>query len=109
MSARLVADAVTAARQARDAQTAHALRHAVGDFIGIIGAVPDEQAHSLSAGDTRLLQSLGQDVIDGIEEHVASSANDARAQSLVISIYEIRRLLEEVDRWHRHYSVARHV
>ncbi len=42
----------------------------------------------------RVMQSLGEDVVNRIEERVDD---------------ESRRLLEEVSRWREHYAIARHV
>jgi hypothetical protein len=109
MIAHQILDAVEAASRVRDAHTPRALAHAVGDFIRLIGEVPDESGPGLSADDARLIQSLGDDVIDRIEKHVSESPFPAQAQSLVSAVYEIRRLLEEVDHARQHYAIARSV
>lgn len=107
MSATLVADVVEAAARVREAHTTHGLSHAVSGFIRAIGSVPDERANSMTSDEARLLQSLGEDVIELIEEHVADAPNSRQAQSLVSAVYEIRRLLEEARHWRHHYAIAR--
>jgi hypothetical protein len=109
MSNSLVASAVEMAGRVRDAAHHRQFRHAVSEFVRVLGTVPDEGADTVSSDDARVLQALGQDVIDYIEEHVPDIASAADAQALVSSVYEIRRLLEEVGRWRRHYAIARHV
>ena len=107
MSANPIVDAIDAASLVKDARTPRAFTHAVGEFIRVVGAVPDEYGPTLSAGAARTIQSLGDDVIDRIEERVSSADGSAQAQSLVSAVYEIRRLLEEVNRTRHHYTVAR--
>ena len=109
MSPGIVAQAVDAAARARDARHLRAFKHAVSDFIRAIGSVPDEGAGTVSPDNGRMLQSLGQDVIDLIEERVADAESGGDAQALVSAVYEIRRLLEEVNRFRQHYATARPV
>ena len=107
MSGHLVADVVAAAARVRDADHLKAFRHAVTEFVTVLASVPDERAGSVTAADERLLESLGQDVIDRIEERVADISRAADAQELVSDVYEIRRLLEVAVRWRQHYAIAR--
>lgn len=109
MSAQIVNGAVQAASRVRDAEHPRAFKHAVRDFVQALSLVPDEVAGSVPADGQRVLQSMGQDVIDLIEERVADTPSASDAQELVSSVYEIRRLLEEVHRWRQHYAIARHV
>jgi len=109
VTAGLVAGAVEAAGRVRDAGHFRAFKHAVSDFIRALGSVPDEGPGQISGEGGQVLQSLGDDVIDLIEQRITDTANAADAQKLAGSVYEIRRLLEEVNRWRQHYTVARHV
>jgi hypothetical protein len=104
----IVAQAVEAAARVRDAGHARTFRHAVAGFIRVIGSVPDEGVGAISAEGERTLLSLGQDVIERIEERVAD-APGGDARELVSAVYEIRRLLEEADRFMHHYAIARPV
>jgi hypothetical protein len=107
MTARLVADAVVAAGRARDAGHLRAFKHAVNDFIGILSRVPDEPARGVSSVDASILQSCGDEIIGSIEEHVADMHSTSDAQVLVGAVYEIRRLLEEVNHFRQHYAMVR--
>jgi len=109
MTNRIVADAAQAAFRVRDAAHPRAFRHAVDGFVQVLATVPDESAGAVSADGIRTLQTLGQDVIDRIEERVAGMGKSGDAQELVGDVYEIRRLLEEAGRWRQHYAIARHV
>jgi hypothetical protein len=109
VSSRLVADAVEKAGRVNDAGHARQFRHAVSEFVRVLGTVPDEEADTVSTDEARVLRTLGENVIDAIEARVPDIASAADAQALVSSVYEIRRLLEEVHDWRRHYAIARHV
>ena len=109
MSANPILDAVDAASLVRDARTQRAFAHAVREFIRAVGAVPDECGPTLSAGAARTIQSLGDDVIDHIEEHVSEANGSGQERSLVSAVYEIRRLLEEINHTRHHYAIARSV
>jgi hypothetical protein len=109
MSSVLVADAVDMASRVRDAEHFRPFRQAVSEFVRVLGTVPDEGTGTISSDEARILQALSQDVIDYIEERVCCTPSAADAQALVSSVYEIRRLLEEVNLRRRHYAIARHV
>ena len=109
MSAHQIFDAVEAASRVRYAHTPRELTHAVSDFIRFIGEVPDESGPGLAADDARLIQSLGDEVIDRIEKNVSAAIVPAQAQPLVSAVYEIRRLLEQVNHAREHYAPARSV
>ena len=106
MSTRLIAEILEAIARVRAAHSTHALRQAVNDFIRVLGSIPDEPAGSFSADQVHVIQSLGDNVIDRIEERV-DAASTTQALPLIGDIYEIRRLLQEVRRWHLHYAMAR--
>jgi hypothetical protein len=110
MSPTIIGEAVEMAGRVRDAGRLRPFKHAVSEFIRVLGAVPDEDPGILSDDRTRVLQSLGQDVIDCIEDRVPGTASVADAQTLVGSVYEVRRLLEEVSGVRRrHHAIARHL
>lgn len=109
MTNRIVADAAQAAFRVRDAGHLKGFRRAVDDFVRVLASVPDERAGSVSADGARALQTLGEDVIDRIEERIADIDHAADAQELAGDVYEIRRLLEAANTWRQHYAIARHV
>ena len=107
MTPGVVAAAVEAAGEVRDASQLRRFRHAVDDFVAVLSTAPDEKAGALSSGNVRTLQQIGEDVIDLIEERVPDIASASDAQELVSDVYEIRRLLEETARWRQHYLTER--
>ena len=53
----------------------------------------------------QLLQPVAEQVIQQIEDHLATvSDRHAIQRSLAEAIYELRRTLEELDYWRRHYG-----
>ena len=99
----LVAGAAQTASRIRDAAHFRPFRHAVDDFIRVLGSVPDRPAGTLTSDDLRTIELLGNDVIDRIEDRVDGLKSAADAQELVKAVYEIRRLLEEANRFRQHY------
>ncbi len=105
----LLSLAARAAAQVRDADSVRTCIHAAAAFIDVLATVPDEAAGALSAGDTRTLERLAEEVIDSIEARIARTSREKDAQTLASEVYEIRRQLEEVNRWRRHYAQMRSV
>ena len=91
------ADAIVTARHA------HAFDKAVDRFIDLLARVPDSPAGSLSDEAVQTLLASSEQVIARIEQRVADEGSMAEQKRLVRSVYEIRRRLEEIDRWRRHY------
>jgi hypothetical protein len=59
---------------------------------------------SFHAISIALLTTLGEEVIARIEERVSAGVDsDSVQRELVSDVYGIRREVEEVDRWHRHF------
>jgi hypothetical protein len=76
---------------------------AVTRFVQLLATVPDHPSRELSADSVAALSGLAESVISRIESRV-STANDPGAVQvdLIASVYDIRRDLEEIDRWRRH-------
>ena len=104
MNGPLVEQIARAVSDVRDARHISRFKHAVREFLRVLGDVPDNAAGSVKADDVLAMQVLAQDVIDLIEERVADIQKAADAQELVSEVYEIRRLLEEVTHWRQHYA-----
>jgi len=109
MNLQRVSDVARAAGRVRDAQHLSRFKHAVREFMRVLGEAPDEPG-ATTAEDLRSLQLIAEDVIDLIEERVADIEKAGEARELVAAVYEIRRLLEEAVRWQHHYhTLARPV
>jgi hypothetical protein len=88
-----------------DAATSRRLQRAITDFIAGLRTIRDGLPDQSSADQIAALQSLAERVIDRIEDHLAdaSDRNDIQL-GLAVSVYAIRRSLEEIVYWHKHYT-----
>ena len=108
MTADIVLHAADAAARLNDAHWRRPFEHAATRFIQVLGSVPDCRAHEISDAEVRALQRIAEGVIDRIEARIDTGADSAAIQrALAGRVYEIRRLLEEVYEWRRHYGVRR--
>jgi hypothetical protein len=108
MTADIMLQAVDAAAQLNDAHWGRPFEHAATRFTQLLGSVPDCEAHEVPDADVRALQRIAEDVIDRIEARIDTGADSAAIQrALAGRVYEIRRLLEEVYEWRRHYRMGR--
>jgi hypothetical protein len=108
MTTDAIVNAMSVVTQVRDAVGRRPFEHAVGEFTQWLGRVPDAGPCELSARDIGLLQTLGEEVIERIETRVSRAAVcGPREQMLISRLYEIRRLLEEIHQWRRHYATWR--
>ena len=108
MPADIMFQAVEAAARVHDAHWRRPFEHAAAEFVRLLGSVPDGAAHEVSDAEVGALQTLAEGVIGRIEARIDADADPAAIQqSLAGTVYEIRRLLEEVDTWRRHYGMGR--
>jgi hypothetical protein len=108
MRAGILPRAVEAAARVRDAQRLRSFEHAASDFARLLGTVPDYAPHDLSDTEVTALHRLAEGVIERIETRLDSQADPAgHQQALASTVYEIGRLLEEVNSWRQHYSGGR--
>ena len=104
MTAKLDADVAAAAAAVLAERGSRRLGRDVRTFIDLISTVPDHVPGEVSSESLNALRALAEDVIDFIEEHLAEIGGRPRqAQELASSIYQIRKALERIDYWERHY------
>jgi hypothetical protein len=101
----LIKAASTAAHDAVSNSTSgRALRTHTRDFVDALARVPDYPAAEFSALEIAQLSSTAEHVIGAIERRIdADEERDSNKQELADTIYEVRRRLEEISRWRRHY------
>ena len=101
----IVTKAVALSETIQRANRPHALEAAVTEFTHLLTTVPDHAPRELSTDSIGLLARLAEDVITRIERRVSSGDDSGAVQlDLVEAVYGIRRALEEIDRWRRHYA-----
>lgn len=105
MTQHKVGNAIEAVTHLRDARDLRTFEHAADEFLHVLGRVPNAAADEISDAQIGRLQTLAEEVIDTIEERACRSADGpAAARALISRVYEVRRLLEEVNRWERHVA-----
>jgi hypothetical protein len=89
----------------RQARHHRALEYEAAAFTRLLATVPDHHAPGALGMDAiARLRELAESVIVEIERCVRSrQSSDAAQVHLVSWVYDIRRELEEIDRWSRHY------
>lgn len=101
----LLKAASTAAHDAVANNTSsRAFRRLTRDFADALARVPDYPAADFSPVEIEQLSSTAEHVIAAIERRIdADEDRDRVKQELAETIYEMRRRLEEISRWRRHY------
>ncbi len=100
----VLTQAVEASEGIQQARRRHAFEDAVRAFTRVLRTVPDYAPHALSSDAVGGLRTLAEGVIARIEERVATARDPCGVQvDLVERVYEIRRALEEIEIWRRHY------
>jgi len=80
-------------------------QRAITNFIAGLRTIPDGPHDQASSDQIVALQSLAERVIERIEDRLSEASDRAGVQlGLAESVYSIRRSLEEVEYWRRHYS-----
>ena len=74
------------------------------EFVGALAHVPDFPAAEFTPLEIEQLSATAEQVIEAIERRLENSKDRvATQQELAESVYEIRREMEEITRWRRHY------
>ena len=104
MESDVLATAANLTETIRNAHRRHHFETAVRDFVRLLATVPDYPAKDFSVDTVGSLKTLSEDVITNIETRISANADPgADQQQLASGVYEIRRLLEEIQHWRRHY------
>jgi len=105
MPSKLDADVAAAAAAVLAERGSRRLGRDVHAFIDLIATVPDHAPGEVSRESLNALRALAEEVISRIEDYLAQTDGRPRqAQELASSIYEIRKTLERVHYWEKHYS-----
>jgi len=106
MTSKLDADVAAAAAAVLAKRGSRRLGRDVRAFVDLIATVPDRAPGEVSRESLNALRALAEDVINRIEDSLAETHGRPRqAQELAWSIYEIRKTLERLHYWERHYSL----
>jgi hypothetical protein len=73
-------------------------------FLEILQRVPNHPPGEVSDEDVQTLLALVDQVVEAIEDRIASGRDSGSVQQhLVKVVYGSRAAMEEIHRWHRHY------
>jgi hypothetical protein len=108
METSIVERAVTSYEVVRAATRRHAFEKGVDAFARILADIPIRSPDHFSDEDFRLLKTVAEGVIERIEQRIDTHKDPGADQlRLVKAVYEIRRDVEVIDRWHRHEQETR--
>jgi hypothetical protein len=101
----IVAAAVEIGRNIRSNRHMRRFQAAATNFAGLLGGVPDCAAGEVGDEEVDRLARVASEVIDAIELRVDDDTlRESDKLELVTVVYRIRRHLEELEYWRRHYS-----
>ncbi len=73
-------------------------------FLEVLRRVPDHPPAEVSDADVQTLLGLVDQVVEAIEDRIASARDSGAVQQhLVKTVYASRAAMEEIHRWHRHF------
>jgi hypothetical protein len=87
-----------------DATTSRQLQRAVDEFAAVLRTIPDGPPDETAEATLQLLQLTSERVIQRIEDRLAIADRQVVQRKLAGAIYELRRTLEALDYWRRHYG-----
>ena len=85
-------------------ESGRAFRKVIRDFVDALARVPGIPATEFSPLEIEQLSSKAEHVISAIERHIDDAADkEGTRQALGEEIDAVRRQIEELNRWRRHY------
>jgi len=96
--------AISAAAEGLSSASGRTFLKLMREFVGALAHVPDFPAAEFTPIEIEQLSATAEQVIEAIERRLENSKDRvATQQELAESVYEIRREMEEITRWRRHY------
>jgi hypothetical protein len=96
--------AISAAAEGLSSASGRTFLKLMREFVGGLAHVPDFPAAEFTPLEIEQLSATAEQVIEAIERRLENSKDRvATQQELAESVYEIRREMEEITRWRRHY------
>jgi hypothetical protein len=96
--------AISAAAEGLSSASGRTFLKLMREFVGALAHVPDFPAAEFTPLEIEQLSATAEQVIEAIERRLEHSKDRvATQQELAESVYEIRREMEEITRWRRHY------
>jgi hypothetical protein len=96
--------AISAAAEGLSSASGRSFLKLLREFVGALAHVPDFPSAEFTPLEIEQLSATAEGVIEAIERRIEHGNDRVTTQrELAESVYEIRRELEEIARWRRHY------
>ena len=100
-------DLDTAVQELRAEGDRSVFTHKLGHIVGVLGTIPDSPPGHLTSAEMERLRTLADEAVDAIERRIDSTEDSEDVQQrLAGTVYEVRKRMEAVEIWFRHYTSA---
>jgi len=100
-----MSDLDTAVQDLQVEASHRAFTHKLAHIVGILGTIPDASPLHFTKDDLVRLRELAEETVEAVERRIESGGDDEKAQQqLAGTVYEIRRRMEAVEIWFRHFA-----
>ena len=100
-----LSDLDTTVQELRLEQHHRAFTHKLAHLVGVIGAIPDSPPQGFTEDAMLRLRQLADETVEAVERRIESGVDEeASQQQLAGTVYEIRRRMEAVEIWFRHFA-----
>ena len=97
----------TAVQELRREQHQSAFTQKLAHVVSAIGGIPDSPPEGFTADTMVRLRELADETVEAIEQRIDSGGDgDKVQQRLAGTVYEVRKRMEAVEVWFRHYYIA---
>jgi chemotaxis regulatin CheY-phosphate phosphatase CheZ len=101
----LLSEIDTTVQELRLAKRHGELTHKLAQVVSAIGAIPDLPPQDFTADAMARLRELADETVEAVERRIDSGGDSGSVQQqLAGTVYEIRRRMEVVDTWFRHFA-----
>src|SRR3954463_5786859 len=104
MHSYIVTRTTSLSEQIQQAAGGAALDEHVSAFVEVLDCFPDYPATTFSPASLERVGHQAEAGIATLARRVQANPDDRRNQRLVSHIYAIRRAVEEIDHWQKHYA-----
>jgi hypothetical protein len=97
----------TAVQELRLEQRRSEFTHKLAYVVGAIGAIPDSAPEEFTADAMARLRELADETVEAIERRIEAGGDAEHVQRLAGTVYAIRRRMEAVEIWFKHFASER--
>ena len=88
-------------------QTQSAFTHKLAHLVTAFGAIPDSWPHDFTADAIVRLRELADETVEAIEQRIDAGGDGEKVQQrLAGTVYEVRKRMEAVEVWFKHYYTS---